>query len=410
MIFIPIRTDTPLRRTPGVNYLLIVVNVAIYLVLDVFGSRMGDGGFEDFKRGYMLDPQDLSLVQFFSYQFLHGDIVHLLGNMLFLWVFGNAVNDKMGQVPYFFFYLACGVFAGIAFATADTNPCLGASGSIAGITTAFLVLYPRSSVTVFYWFIWFVGAAQFQAMLLIVVKIILWDNVVAPRLSPGSEFVSVAYSAHIAGYVFGFIWCSLMLLIRALPRDQYDIVAMMKRYYQRQQYRTMMADPNTRAQMTYGHMARPISAATGEVIEQPDTPPNSAVINLRGEIADLIELRDYEGASTKYDELLAKDGDQVLPRKQLLDVANHLMRTNRHEQAAAAYERFLKHYPTDLEAQQVQLVLGIIYVKYLEQHQKAEQYLRDCLSKLTNPDLVAQATTWLDAATAALGPRPSPSS
>ncbi|RIK68004.1 MAG: hypothetical protein DCC65_04005 [Planctomycetota bacterium] len=408
MIFIPIRTDTPLRRLPVVNYLLIVLNVSIFLALDVFAPRTIDGGLSDFKRRYMLDPENLTVAQFFSYQFLHGDILHLLGNMLFLWVFGNSVNAKMGHAAYLFFYLACGVFAGVAFATGDTNPCLGASGSIAGITTAFLVLFPRSSITVFYWFIWFVGAAQFQAMLLIVLKIILWDNILAPRLSPGIDYVSVAYSAHIAGYIFGFVWCAFMLLVRALPRDQYDIVALAKRYYQRQQYRAMMADPETRAQMTYGRVARPVSAVTGEVIEEPESRPVSVIVDLRGEIADLIDLRDYEGAAAKYAELLSKDAEQILPRKQLLDVANHLMRTNRHAEAAAAYEKFVKHYSNDAEIEQVQLVLGIIYARYLGQYDRAQQCLRDSLTRLSNPDLVQQANNLLETVTAALGPRPDP--
>jgi outer membrane protein assembly factor BamD (BamD/ComL family) len=92
----------------------------------------------------------------------------------------------------------------------------------------------------------------------------------------------------------------------------------------------------------------------------------------------------------------------------MLDVANQLKTMSRYPQAAAAYEKYLKAYPTDPEVQQVKLLLGIIYAKYLNQHESAQKYLRDCLSRLTNPDQVAQAQHWLDAATSALGHRASP--
>ncbi len=411
MLIIPIRTDTQSSRRPGVNYALILANVLLYLVVDVFGGGSGVAptGLSIWKRQYMLDPQNLSVLQFFTYQFLHGDLMHLFGNMLFLWVFGNAVNAKMGNATYLLFYLASGVFAGVGFAIGGTSPCLGASGAIAGITTAFLVLFPRTHVTVVYWFVWFIGTAQIQALLLIVVKVILYDNIIAPSLAGGSEFVSVAYSAHIAGYVFGFAWCSLMLLVRGLPRDQYDIVAMAKRYYQRQQYRAMMADPNVRAQMAHGRVARPVSAVTGEVLEEAAPVPDSEVVRLRAEIAEQLETENYEGAAARYQELLVKDSTQWLPRRQMLDVANHLMRSTQYPEAAEAYEKFLKHYPADGEAQQVQLVLGILYAKYLGEYEKAQRCLNDSLTRLTNPDLIRQAKDWLESATAALGHRRGPS-
>lgn len=408
MIFIPIRTDTPLRRTPRVNYGLIALNVLAYVALDLLGSSPGASGLGDWKRLGLLDPQNLKVYQFFTYQFLHGDILHLLGNMLFLWVFGNSVNGKMGNVAYLFFYLACGVFAGVGFAMFDTNPCLGASGSIAGVTTAFLVLFPRSHITVVYWFIWFLGTAQFQAILLILVKIILWDNIVSPSLAGGGEYTSVAHSAHIAGYLFGFVWCSFMLLVRALPRDQYDIIALVKRYRQRQEYRAMMASPNARAQATFGRMARPVSAEGGDFVEIKLTPQQEELMRRRAEIGDLLDARDYETAAERYQTLVADYPDQCLPRRQMMDVANQLMRVGRYPQAAAAYENLLKHYPTDPEMEQIKLVLGIIYAKYLDQYEAAQNYLRDSLTRLTNADQIHQATHWLDEATAALQRRVSP--
>src|SRR5690606_13307882 len=100
----PIRTDSPLRNTPWMNWILIAVNVVIF-ILDIYAGRRGLGWFDNGS----LDPRDLSIANYFTYAFLHGGGMHLFGNMLFLYIFGNNVNDKMGHFGYLAFYLAGGV-------------------------------------------------------------------------------------------------------------------------------------------------------------------------------------------------------------------------------------------------------------------------------------------------------------
>jgi membrane associated rhomboid family serine protease len=406
-MLIPIGTDSAYRRTPYVNYSLIGINIASYFLLDIFLPRtMNPMEAEAAKDPWVLDGAVPHLVQFFTYQFLHADFWHVAGNLLFLWVFGNAVNAKMGHVTDLLFYLACGVFAGVGFVFFDGARVLGASGAIAGVTTAFLVLFPRTGITVFYWFWLYIGTIQIRATILIVVKIILWDNVVAPGLA--GETTAVAYSAHMSGYVFGFVVCAAMLMLRALPRDQYDIMALIKRRRQRQQFRSVMADPNARAQATYGRMARPVSAVTGRPLEIADEPVDDEVVALRAEIAEKLDLHDYDGAVERYEQLIARDDDQVLPRRHMLSVANQLMTAGRYAQAADAYEKFVKQYPADSDVYQIKLVLGIINAKYLSRYETAQGYLKDCLARLSNPDQVRQATHWLETASSALGRGASP--
>lgn len=405
MLLLPIRTDAPQRRVPYVNYGLIALNVLVFLLTDAIGGTTGGFG-EDLKRRFAIDPSHLKLTQFFTYQFLHGDLMHVFFNMLFLWVFGNSVNSKMGHLPYLLFYLAAGVFAGMGFAMSSIGWCIGASGSIAGVTTAYLALYPHSQVTTLYWF-WIFGFWHIKALYLIVFKIIVFDNIIMPGLSGGGAFDQVAYSAHLAGYLFGFSLCLLLLLIRALPRDQYDILALMKRFYQRRQFKAAMADPNAQARATFGRVARPVATHTGRPIAVPISPADQEVLRLRAEVAELVAKGDYTAAADRYEALVSREPDQCLPRRSMLVVANQLMALGRYPQAAAAYEKHLKVYPKEADALQIKFMLGLIYAKYLEQHEEAEGLLTECANRLTDPQQKEQATQWLATVLAALGRGPS---
>lgn len=402
-LFIPVKTDAPIRRRPVVNQALMAINVIVFLATGPF--MMSNGAMGDFSRSIqdwgILNPRSLELHQFFSYQFLHGGFWHIFGNMLFLWVFGNSVNSKMGNVAYLFFYLAAGVFAGIGFVVTSDNPCLGASGAIAGVTTAYLALYPHTQVTVWYWLWLYIGQMHIQALMLIVGKMILWDNILAPRMFGGGMDM-VAYEAHIAGYLFGFGLCMLLLWLKALPRDQFDILALVKRYNQRRQFRAAMADPNVRAQATYGRVAQPVFAGRPVAVPVAD----EKTIRLRKEIADALSRGDYATAVETYESLMAHDGEQVLSRRNMLDIANQLKTMGRFPQAVRAYEKFLKIYPNDAEAPNVRVMLGVLYTKYLEQHERAETLFRECREQFTDPKMRAYTDEWLASVLSALGKPP----
>lgn len=397
LLAIPIKTDSPIRRAPYVNYGLIGLNVIIFMITDIIGAN---GVGDQIKNQYHLNPAGPALSQFLTYQFLHGDFMHLLGNMLFLWIFGNSVNSKMGQIAYLLFYLSAGVFAGVGFVLTSQNPCIGASGAIAGVTTAFLVLFPHSQITLFYWFWFYIGTWHIRAIILIIVKIILWDNIISPSLSGGFAYSQVAYEAHIAGYVFGFVVCFILLMIRALPRDQYDIVALVQRRRQRHLMRAIMADPVAQARAVYGRVA---AAPDEQRNAEPLSQEEEALVRMRTGVLELLAGGDYAGAADAYESLLARDPAQVLSRQAMLAVANQLVAMNRYPQAAGAYEKFLRAYPRDTESPRVKLMLGIIYAKYLQQHATAEPLLRESADKLTDPEQRAQAAQWLDVVLAALG-------
>lgn len=158
MVFFPLKDDNPLRFIPFqfATVLLIAINVAVFVwqaslpEAELVSVAMSGGLVPSvFLGGAQLPAEFMSLpaeVTLLTYMFLHGDWLHLLGNIWFLWLFGDNVEDAMGSVRFVFFYLFCGVLAGLAHAVAhpiSEGPLIGASGAIGGVVGAYLILYPR---------------------------------------------------------------------------------------------------------------------------------------------------------------------------------------------------------------------------------------------------------------------------
>lgn len=366
MILLPIGTDVRPRKPPLANYLIVALNVAVFCLTDIFGGRAG----EQVKALYTLDAARPLLFQYITYQFLHGDLTHLVGNMLFLFIFGNAVCDRMGGVGYALFYLAGGVFAGLTFVSTADNPILGASGSIAAVTTAFLALYPRVGVTLLFWVFIYLTTFSVPAMVVIVFKIILWDNILAPSLDRGA-ISNVAYSAHLGGYAFGFAVSLMMLLVRALPRHQFDIAALWDRRLRRG------------ALAPAGRMARPVRVR--EIGSRPlDELSISPSERLRDEVLTALSAGRIGQAMASYLMLLELSPDAALPRAAQLELANHLAQAGRHDAAARAYELYLSAHPGSPDANQVRLLLGLIYNRYLGDYAAAARHLRLAAEGLGN--------------------------
>jgi len=394
MILIPVRTETPIRRSPTANFVLIALNVLIHVVLN--GER--NPFIQGFRQQYLvLHSSYPALHEFLTYQFLHAGWMHLGGNMLFLWVFGNAVNGKMGHAAYVFFYLAAGVFAALGFAFRGNADLLGASGAIAGVTCAYLVLFPRSHVTVLYLF-FFVGTFELPAMIMIVIKIILWDNIVAPSIG-GAD--NVATQAHLAGYLFGFLAGMGLLLLRVLPRDQFDMLALLKRWNQRRALQAAMADPRARAEAQYGRVARPVELSP--VLRAAEEARLDRVTDLRQRIGEHLDAGQTGPAATLCEQLVELDPTQCLSARHQMMVAREFYATGRFPQTAAAFERYLSMYGGMSEADEVRLLLGIIYARDLKQYERAEQHLAETCRRLRDPSRRQQALQWLTQVRAALG-------
>jgi membrane associated rhomboid family serine protease len=159
---------------------------------------------------------DLSPVGLLGYQFLHFGFLHLFGNMLLLWVFGNAVCGVINSLAYVGIYLALGIAAGATHLLLDGAPAVGASGSLCGIMGLYLAIYPRNDVYCFWWFMIRAGTFNISGWLLIA----FWFA--ADLLGAFSDSGGVAHWAHIGGTVTGFVTGILLLHFRLIDIFDYD--------------------------------------------------------------------------------------------------------------------------------------------------------------------------------------------
>jgi membrane associated rhomboid family serine protease len=364
---IPYSIDKRLQHPPLVNYALIAANAFVFVFMQ---HARGDLPVLDL---YLLHPDQPELHQFLSCMFLHGDWLHLVGNMIFLWVFGNAVNDSLGHVGYLAFYLAGGVLAGLGYILlAGGAPVLGASGAISAVTGAFLVLFPRVRVKVLVPLFYVLMPMEISSLFFLLLQF-LWNifETVRPR------DIGVAYSAHSTGYVFGIGLAAVLLWTRLLPRDVYDLPSLVRTWRRRWRARRTGAlrqeTPGGPVMPPPFPQARPVAVQTiaGEV---PAT-ASARELELRRQIAADHGRGDLAAAAGRYLNLVQLAEGAVLPLTQQLDLANYLMSTQQHPAAADAYERFLASYPQYEYLADILLMLGLIYSRYLRQDERAETYL-----------------------------------
>ncbi len=223
---IPLRDDNPTRRFPVVTVALIAVNVAAFL----YQKALPDHLEADLVMRRGLVPAFVTLLPeagpgaaipavsaFFTSMFLHGDIFHLLGNMLFLWIFADNVEDRMGRIRFLVFYLICGLAAAATQVVAlpDSQiPMVGASGAISGVLGAYMLLFPRARIlTVIPIFIFL----QFVRLPALVVLGVWFLYQVLYSMMATETGGGVAWFAHIGGFVTGLALISFFLPRRRPP-------------------------------------------------------------------------------------------------------------------------------------------------------------------------------------------------
>lgn len=227
---VPLKDENPIRITPYVTYALIAANILVF----IYELTLTPEQLDQFFRVWAVVPKQLTLsfageattnpvpewLTLFSSQFLHGGFLHIAGNMLFLWIFGNNVEEVLGRIKYLIFYLACGALAALTqwFFSADSVvPSLGASGAIAGVMGAYILKFPQAKVitllplgfffttirvpAIFFLGFWFLQQSFYGLV-----------SLEAP-MNIGMQNGGVAYWAHAGGFVFGAILGPLLGLL-----------------------------------------------------------------------------------------------------------------------------------------------------------------------------------------------------
>ncbi len=210
---IPIKDDNPTRRFPVITVLIVLANIAVFL----YEISLGDAAFSQFITEWSvvparllaapLSPRELATV--FTSMFMHAGWLHIGGNMLYLWIFGNNVEDRFGRLGFIAFYLASGIVATaaqIALGGALDIPSLGASGAIAGVLAAYAVLYPRAAVVTIIPIFFFIEVARIPAIVVIGFWFVLQLGNGIASLAPGvAQTGGVAWFAHLGGFAAGLV-------------------------------------------------------------------------------------------------------------------------------------------------------------------------------------------------------------
>jgi len=214
-MFIPIKDENPTRTKPIVTFILIVINCLVYL----YSITKPAQEFQIFIYQFGLIPIEITHLAELTPQFsapiflspltsmfMHGGFMHLAGNMLYLWIFGNNIEDRLGPFKFLLFYLVSGLaadFLFIVFSPSSQIPMVGASGAIAGVLGAYLVLFPRARVLTVLFLFYFIRLVHLPAK--VILGFWFFYQLLMSFMGAGGGG-GVAWLAHVGGFAFGWAW------------------------------------------------------------------------------------------------------------------------------------------------------------------------------------------------------------
>ena len=220
MLFFPFADENPTKKKPIVSWLIIFACSSIFLNQIFDPTYITEQNFLSFGMipAILFGHSELSghlkiippFLSILTSMFLHGGWMHIIGNMTYLYIFGDNIEERLGKLKFIIFYLITGSFAAFSQAIMDptsTIPMIGASGAIAGVLGGYLVLYPKANIKVLFWFIIFVKVIRIRAF------IVLGGWIIIQFISFNGTDVNsggVAYAAHIGGFISGILLINLM--------------------------------------------------------------------------------------------------------------------------------------------------------------------------------------------------------
>lgn len=328
------------------------------------GERYASLSMEDAGRWGLL-PGRPDPLNFLSCMFVHGGIAHLLGNMWFLHIFGDNVEDKMGRFRYLAFYLACGVVASLVFlqfgrpvgnalgadeslARWAATPLVGASGAISGVTGAYLVLFPRARIRMI---VWILFPFFFALPAFVVIGMFLLQDLVLAATPFGELVGGVAYMAHVGGSATGIVTA---LLLKPWLRRRGGS------HWDRDTGFSGTSDP--------AGPAGDLPSETPPAVRLPSA-------NLRDQVVGAVLDDRMDLALDLYAAWVAAPRREVLPPSVEIEVAHELLRRQRIDPAIEAYRRFLGSHPRAADAPEAKFRLGMINARVTGDLPRAREWL-----------------------------------
>lgn len=384
MLF-PLGDDNPTRNRPYVTWLLIAVNVAVFVA---FNLQMSDEALAEWTFAWGYDVADPFSRQLLTSMFMHGGIGHLLGNMWVLWIMGDNVEDKLGGARYLLLYLLGGCAAGLAYVVvarvAGTSPqileqlgreppLVGASGAIAAIMGMYLVFFPEARIRLLLWWFFLVRIIPVRAKWFIGLTLLF--DLVTSAMSRSAATGGVATMAHVGGGVFGIL--AALALKRSVggsgEGDAWDVhTGFAKR---------PGADDRQWSDARLPPAPRMAPEETDEL----------ASSELERTISHLVRNGQVRQAIDVYPAYVAMAREQPLPPDVQIEIAHELYRQWLPKEAVPAYLRYLATDPGGDDAPEAKFRLGVLYARGLGRADEAAKWLAEAAREHPDPRIAAAA-------------------
>lgn len=357
---------------------LIAINLLVFVIMGVLQTAHPEGHAEALTRLWVIGDSGFRFWQPLTSAFLHAGIWHILGNMLFLWVFGPGVEDRLGRLGFAVFYAAGAIGSMGAHALLQPSPAVGASGAIAAVTGAYLVLMPRTRVRCFF----LIGGLVMVPAWWLIGFQICW-NMLGEMIGINDR---VARIAHLGGYAvgaglaFGLLWSGL------LSREPYDLFTAMRQAKRRRDMREA------------GALATPRPMRAAERSPQA-TAEADRLAEARAKVSALVRSGSDSDLAAAYSELVERhpaDPGATLARDGQCRLAARLLQAGEHALAAEAYRRFIESYPLDPEVDAVRVLLARVRGVHLGRPDDARALLELVLAGDVDDDIKSLAREELD--------------
>jgi rhomboid family protein len=400
MLILPIRTDRPRIRPAYLTIVLMVICTLVQIASRLIGDVPVTVGMQTVEEPRLIVEYGLwgnhpeQLLNWLTHMFIHGDELHLIGNMLFLWIFGSLIEDAIRPWGLAALYVAGGVMAALAhilistlFGDAVDVPMVGASGAVAAIMGLFMLRFYKTQVEIFYWFYYVRGTFWVQSIwaLAFWVGLEVIDGVISAGQGSG-----VAHWAHVGGFAAGAAAAPFVGGISAAKKEYITDDPETNVEYVRRSEQVMQAERALKADSGNGYLMRKLAQAYRYAGDYEEATQTYQRCVYRFATRNMMDQ-----AGEVYLELIEHNEAAVLPPEVQLKLAQHL-ESSRITQAVWSYQFLARHHPTRPEGEHSLLRLAAIYSQTLNQPHEAMRCLYEFLMRYPNSKWAPEARQTYD--------------